>query len=114
MWRRWTTTSGIPTSVAYYQFLKGRIGRDGPSKEVLKLKGTQRQAQRTGDPTVLQMVLLDMPGGEEFCSRDPHLEGAEVFGSQKQKPDTPIGDDSETHHPDFVNFSRPHPAKRVT
>jgi hypothetical protein len=30
---------------------------------------------------VLHKVLLEMPGGEEFCTRDPHLEGAEVFGS---------------------------------
>jgi hypothetical protein len=69
--------------VAYYQFLKGGIGGDGPSKEELKLRGAQRRAQRTGDSTVLQKVLLDMPGAEEFCTRDPHLEGAEVFGSQK-------------------------------
>ena len=39
--------------VAYYQFLKGGIGGDGPSKEELKLRGAQRRAQRTGDPTVL-------------------------------------------------------------
>ena len=65
--------------VAYYQFFKGGIGGDGPSKEGLKLKG----AQRTGDPIVLQKALLDMPGGEEFCTRDLHLEGAKVFGSQK-------------------------------
>jgi hypothetical protein len=96
--------------VSYHKFLKGGIGGDGPSKEELKLRGTQRRAQHTGDPT----LLLDMPGGEEFCTRDPHLEGAEVFGSQKQRPDTPIGDDDETHRPNTVNFSRPRPGKRVT
>jgi hypothetical protein len=69
--------------VAYYQFLKGGISGDGPSKEKMKLRGAQRQAQRTGDPIVLQKVLLDMHGGIEFCTRDPYLEGAEVFGSQK-------------------------------
>jgi hypothetical protein len=53
--------------VAYYQFLKCGIGGDGPSKEELKLGGAQRRAQRTGDPTMLQKVLLDMPGGEEFA-----------------------------------------------
>ena len=100
--------------VAYYQFFKSGVGGVGPSKEELKFRGAQRRAQRTGDPTMLQKVLLDMPGGEEFCTHDPHLEGAEVFGSQKRRPDTPIDDDSETHHPDTVNFSRPPPAKRVT
>jgi hypothetical protein len=55
-----------------------------------------------------------MPGGKEFCTHDPHLEGTEVFGSQKRRPDTPIGDDGETHRPDTVNFSRPPFGKRVT
>jgi hypothetical protein len=100
--------------VAYYQFLKGGIGGDGPTKKKFKLRGAQRRAQRIGDPTVLQKVLLDMLGGEEFCTHDPHLEGAEVFGSQKRRPNTPIGDDGETHRPDTVNFSRPSPGKRVT
>ena len=93
----------------YYQFFKGGIGGDDPSKEELKLRGAQCLAQRTGNPTVLQKVLLDMPSGEDFCTRDPYLEGAEVFGSQKRRPDTPIGDDGKTHRPNTVNFSRPCP-----
>jgi hypothetical protein len=105
--------SGIPFGEVR-DILKAGIGGDGPSKEEFKLMGAQRRAQRTGDPTVLQKVLLDMPGREEFCTRDPHLEGAEVFGSQKRRPDTPIGDDGETHRPDTVNFSCPPPGKRVT
>jgi hypothetical protein len=76
--------------------------------------GAQRRALGTGDPTVLQKVLLDMFGGEEFCICDPHLEGAEVFGSQKRRSDTPIGDDGDIHRPDTVNFSRPCPDKQVT
>jgi hypothetical protein len=31
-----------------------------------------------------------MPGGDEFYTRSPHLEGVKVFGSQKRKLDTPI------------------------
>ena len=61
--------------VAYYTFLKGGVAGDGPSKEELKLRGAQRRAQRTGDPTMLQNVLLNMPGRAEFCTRDPHLVG---------------------------------------
>src|SRR5665213_3149026 len=60
--------------VAYYTFLKGGVGGDGPSKEELKLRGTQRRAQRTGDPTVLQKVLLEFEGVDEYCTRSPHLE----------------------------------------
>jgi hypothetical protein len=63
---------------------------------------------------VLQKVLLDMFGGKKLCICDPHLEGAEVFGSQKRRSDTPIGDDGDTHRPDTVNFSRPCPDKQVT
>ena len=99
--------------VAYYQVLKGGIGGVGPSKEELKLRWAQRHAERTGDLTVLQRAFLDMLGAEDFCTREPHLEGAEVFGLQKQKPDTPIGADSETHRPDTINFSCPRLGKRV-
>ena len=49
-----------------------------------------------------------------FCTRDPHHEGVEVFGSQKRKPDTPIGADEDSHRPDTLNFSQPCPPKRVT
>ena len=100
--------------VAYYQFLKGGIGEVGPSKKELKLRWMQRHAERTSDPTVLQRAFLDMPGAEDFCTREPHLEGVEVFGSQKRKPDTPIGANSETHRPDTNNFSCPRLGKRVT
>ena len=55
-----------------------------------------------------------MPEADEFCTRDPYNEGAEVFGSQKQKPDTPIGVDEDSYRPDTINFSQPRSPKRVT
>jgi hypothetical protein len=36
--------------MAYHQFLKGGAEGDGPSKEELKLRCTQRRAQCTGAP----------------------------------------------------------------
>ena len=86
----------------------------GPSREELKLRFAQRQAQCIGDPWVIQSALLNMPGTDDFCTWDPYHEGAEVFGFQKRKPDISIGVDDETHRPDTINFSRPHPLKRVT
>ena len=83
--------------MVYHQFLKGGVGGDGPSKEELKFRCAQRCTQSTGDPAVLQKVLLDFEGGDNFYTRSPHLEGAEVFGSQKRKPNTPIGADDESH-----------------
>ena len=100
--------------VAYYQFLKGGIGGVGPSKGELKLRWAQHRAEWTGDPIVLQRAFLDMPGTEDFCTREPHLEGTEVFMSQKQKPGTPIGADNETHRPNTINFSYPRLDKKVT
>ena len=98
----------------YYQFLKGGVGGMGPSREELRLRFAQHRAHRTGDPGVIQSALLGMPGEDDFCTRDLHHEGVEVFGSQKRKPDTPIRADGETHRIDTINFSRPHPLKRVT
>jgi hypothetical protein len=46
-----------------------------------------------------------MPGAAEFCTREPHFEGEEVFGSQKRKADVPLGSGHESHRLDKVNFS---------
>ena len=100
--------------VAYYQYLKGDIGDIGPSREELKLRSAQRRAQRTSDPDVIQSTLLGISKADEFCTLDPYHEEAEVFGSQKQKPDTHIRVDEDSHRPNTVNFSRPRPPKQVT
>jgi hypothetical protein len=36
-----------------------------------------------------------MPGGDEFCTRSPHLEDVEVFKSQNRKPNIPIAADDK-------------------
>ena len=100
--------------VGYYQFLKGGAGGSGPSREELRLRTVQRRAQRTGDPTPLNDAILKMPGAQDFCTRDAHFEGAEIFGSRKRKADVPLGAEEETHRPDTVNFSRPRMGRRVT
>lgn len=66
------------------------------------------------DPGALRSANFNMLGAEMFCTREPHHERAEVFGSQKRKPDTPIGAEEETYRPDTINFSRPRASKRVT
>ena len=53
-----------------------------------------------------------MPRADEFCTRDPHHEGAEIFGSQKRELDTPIGVDEETYRSNTINFSWPRLGKR--
>lgn len=98
----------------YYQFLKGEGAGTGPGKEELMLRVAQRSAQRSGNPKALNIASAKMPGAEEFCTREPHFEGEEVFGSQKRKASVPLGSEHESHRPDRVNFSRPRTRSRYT
>ena len=56
--------------------------------------------------------MAKLPGTEFFCTHTPHMAGKEVFGSQKQKADVPLGFEGESHRLDKVNFSRPRIATR--
>jgi hypothetical protein len=98
--------------VRYYQYLKGDRAGTGPGKEELQLRAAQCTAERTGDPKVLNVAMAKLPGAELFCTRAPHMAGEEVFGSQKQKADVPLGFEGESHRPDKVNFSCPRIATR--
>ena len=60
--------------------LGGNVGQ-GPSQEELQLHVAQRLATRRRDPTHLQRAVEKLPVAEEICTRNPHYEGAEVFGS---------------------------------
>jgi hypothetical protein len=51
--------------------------------------------------------MAKLPGAELFCTRAPHMAGEEVFGSQKQKADVPLGFEGESYQPDKINFSCP-------
>jgi hypothetical protein len=98
----------------YYQFLKGEYAGTGPGKEELMLWVAQRSALRSGNPKALNVAMAKMPGTEEFCTREPHFEGEEVFGSQKRKADIPLGSKHESHRPDRVNLSRSRVRTRST
>jgi hypothetical protein len=74
----------------YYQFLKGEYAGIGLGKEELMLRVAQRSALRSGNPKALNVATAKIPGVEEFCTREPHFEGEEVFGSQKRKADIPL------------------------
>ena len=93
--------------VRYYQFLKGENAGTGPGKDELLLRVAQRSTHRTSNPKVLADVILNIRGVQDFVTREPHLEGEEVFGSQKRKADMPLGCKQDSHRPDKVNFSRP-------
>jgi hypothetical protein len=98
--------------VRYYQYLKGDRAGTGPGKEELQLRATQRTTEQIGDPKVLNVAMAKLPGAELFYTREPHLAGEDVFDSQKQKIDVPLGFKCESHRPDKVNFSFPRIATR--
>jgi hypothetical protein len=87
----------------YRAYLCGGPSGKGPSKQDLKLK----RAMASGDGKKIVEALSEMHGAEDICTRIPHLEGEEVFGSTKRKLDLPIGFEGDSHHPDKVNFSHP-------
>jgi hypothetical protein len=91
----------------YYQYLKNELARTGPRKEELMLRVAQHSVQRSRNPKVLNAAIAKMLGATEFCTREPHFEGKEVFGSQKHKADVPLGSEHESHWPDKINFSHP-------
>jgi len=51
--------------------------------------------------------MSNISGVEEFFNREPCLEGEEVFGSYKWKPNMPLGCEYDSHCPNKVNFSHP-------
>ena len=104
---------GFLQVVNFYQFLKGDVGGTGPSKKELKLQMAERRAKITGNPMVLEDPMLEMPGADEFCTRQPRMAGEEVFGSIKRKADLPLGAEEESHRPDKVNFSHPRGSGRA-
>ena len=98
--------------VRYYQFLKGEHAGTGPGKEEL-LRVVQRSTHRTGNPKVLGDSISNIRGVQDFVTREPYLEGEEVFGSQKRKADMPLGCEHDSHRLDKVNFSRPRVRTRL-
>ena len=93
--------------VRYYEFLKCENAGTGPGTEELLLKVAQRSTHPTGNPKVLADAISNIRRVQDFVTREPHLEGEEVFGSQKRKADMPLGCKHDSHRPDKVNFSRP-------
>ena len=87
----------------YRSYLCGSASGKGPSKHDLKLK----LAMASLDGKNIAQTLNKMPGAEDVCTRVPHLEREELFGSVKRKLDLPIGSEGDSHRSDKVNFSQP-------
>jgi hypothetical protein len=92
--------------------VKGDRAGTGPGKEELQLRAAQRTTERTRDSKVLNVAMTKLPGVELFYTREPHMAGEKVFGSQKRKADVPLSFEGESHRPDKMNFSHPRIATR--
>lgn len=94
----------------YSAYLRGENPGKGPSKAELRL----RRAQKSGNPKRLADATEHFFDVQELLSREPHLEGEEVFGSTKRKLHQPIGSEFDSHRPDKMNFSQPRVSTRST
>ena len=94
----------------YRSWLKGGSSGKGPNQASLKLKA----AAHTGDPKLLAKAMRSYPRAKGLNTRDCALEGSELFGSTKRKLDLPPGSEYDSHCPDKVNHSIPHPNIRST
>ena len=97
-------------STQYHNYLKGRLGGQGPSRNVLAL----RLATRKGNPVKVAQIVGQISSEAGLNSRLPHLEGENVFGSAKRKLDLAPGDDDDSHRHDRVNFTLPKLGKNMT
>ena len=82
---------------------EGWAFRTGPSRQELRL----RQAQRSSRLDKLVDAMETMPEGKEWCTRTPHFEGDEVFGSTAHQLNLPLGSQFDSHRLDKMNFSCP-------
>ena len=71
-------------------------------------------AAHTGDPKLLVEAMRLYPRQEDLHTRNCAMEGSELFGSMKRKVDLLPGSEYDSHHPNKVNHSIPHPNTRST
>src|SRR5450759_5178402 len=50
--------------------------------------------------------MAKLPRADLLCTREPHLVGKEVFGSQMRKADIILGFEGKSYLQDKMNFSR--------
>jgi hypothetical protein len=92
--------------VRYYQYLKDEHADVGPGKEELFLRAAQHLAKRSEDPKVLSIGMTKLLRTDLLCTREPHLVGKGVFGSQMRKADITLGFEGKSYLQDKMNFSR--------
>ena len=90
-------------SFFYFNYLRGGLSGIGPSRNELQLHLASHKANSKRAVKLLEQVTAE--AGVNI--RIPHLKGETIFGSTNRKLDLPLGDDSESHRYDRVNFIIP-------
>ena len=90
-------------SLFYFNYLRGGPSGTGPSRSELQL----RLASRNGNSGRVVKLLEKVTAKAGVNTRIPHLEGETIFGTAKRKLDLPLGDESDSHRHDRVNYCIP-------
>ena len=90
-------------SLFYFNYLRSGPSGIGRSKFELELCLASRKRNSKRVVKLLDEVTLEA----SLNTRVPHLEGETIFGTAKRKLDLPLGDDSDSHRHDCVNYAVP-------
>ena len=97
-------------SLFYFNYLRGGPVGTGLSKSELQLC----LASKNGNSKKVVKLLDNVAVEAGLNTRILHLEDETIFGSAKWKLDLPLGDDSDSHRHDQVNYSIPKLGKGVS
>ena len=90
-------------SFFYFNYLCGGPSGTSPNKTELQLC----LASRSGNSKRVAKLLKQVTAKASVNIRVPHLEGETIFGSTKRKLNLPLGDNTNSHHHECVNFIVP-------
>ena len=97
-------------SLFYFNYLRGGPAGTGPSKTELQL----HLAARAGNSRRMVKLHDHVAVEAGLNTRVPHLEEETIFGSAKRKLDLLLGDESDSHRHDRVNYLIPNLDKGVS
>ncbi len=66
-----------------------------------------KKARRSNDPIRLVAIVANYMFKSSFTNQLSYLKGKEVFGSSKWLANCPPNPDTNSHHPNFLNFFYP-------
>ena len=90
-------------SLFYFNYLSAGSSGTGPSKFELELCFVSRKGNLKSIVKLLDKVAVEVG----LNTRVPHLEGETIFGTAKRQLDLPLGDESNSHRYNRMNYFVP-------